>query len=96
MIILERELTNARGKIVQLEELARSLETDKKLLKNNLREYQRELAEKEEQLNEIMGMKIFISFSVNMYVDLEVVDLNKINEREQVSNIGIISSLAIN
>lgn len=66
VIILERELTSAQAKIVQLEELARSLEMDKESLKNNVKEYQRELAEKEEQLNEIMGMRFFFNFQLTV------------------------------
>lgn len=53
--MLEREFSNAKSKIEQLESLVRSLETDKEKLQSTVREQQRTLAEKEEQLNEIMG-----------------------------------------
>lgn len=55
MIILERELSNAQSKIAQLESVIRGLEADKDKLQATVREHQRALAEKEEQLNEIMG-----------------------------------------
>ncbi|CAG9564428.1 unnamed protein product [Danaus chrysippus] len=56
--ILERELLNAKSKIEQLETLVRSLENDKEKLQSTVREQQRTLAEKEEQLNEIMALNL--------------------------------------
>nr|XP_032518685.1 pericentrin-like isoform X4 [Danaus plexippus plexippus] len=56
--MLEREFSNAKSKIEQLESLVRSLETDKEKLQSTVREQQRTLAEKEEQLNEIMALNL--------------------------------------
>ncbi|CAH2230015.1 jg20227 [Pararge aegeria aegeria] len=58
VIILERELSNAQSKIAQLEVLIRGLESDKDELQATVREQQRTLAEKEDQLNEIMALKL--------------------------------------
>ncbi|XP_069361147.1 putative leucine-rich repeat-containing protein DDB_G0290503 isoform X3 [Maniola hyperantus] len=58
VIILERELSNAQSKIAQLESIIRGLESDKEKLQATVREQQRALAEKEEQLNEIMALKL--------------------------------------
>ncbi|XP_045775076.1 pericentrin-like isoform X4 [Maniola jurtina] len=58
VIILERELSNAQSKIAQLESIIRGLESDKDKLQATVREQQRALAEKEEQLNEIMALKL--------------------------------------
>lgn len=55
VIILERELSNAQSRVAQLESLARSLEKDKEELQTSIRDYQRELAEKEDQLQELLG-----------------------------------------
>ncbi|XP_052743408.1 centromere-associated protein E isoform X2 [Bicyclus anynana] len=58
VIILERELSNAQTKIEQLETLVRNLESDKDELQATVRELQRTIAEKEDQLNEIMALKL--------------------------------------
>lgn len=55
MVILERELSSAQTRIAQLEALAQSLERDKDELHAALRDHQRALAERDEQLQEIMG-----------------------------------------
>ncbi|XP_053610633.1 golgin subfamily A member 4-like isoform X4 [Plodia interpunctella] len=58
VIILERELSSAQSRIAQLESLARSLETDKEELQAQVRDQRRELAEKEEQLQELLALKL--------------------------------------
>ncbi|XP_073961481.1 uncharacterized protein isoform X3 [Choristoneura fumiferana] len=58
VIILERELSSAQTRIAQLEALARSLEQDKDDLQAALRDHQRALAERDEQLQEIMALKL--------------------------------------
>ncbi|XP_050347699.1 golgin subfamily A member 4-like isoform X2 [Nymphalis io] len=58
VIILERELSNAQSKIAQLEGVVASLEMDKEKLKSTVKEYERALAEKEEQFNDIMALKL--------------------------------------
>ncbi|XP_063626258.1 golgin subfamily B member 1 [Cydia splendana] len=58
VIILERELSAAQTRIGQLEALAKSLEQDKDELQASLRDHQRALAEREEQLQEIMALKL--------------------------------------
>lgn len=58
VIILERELSTAQSRIAQLESLARSLEKDKEQLHTAIRDHQRALAEKEDQLQELLG-KLF-------------------------------------
>lgn len=55
MVILEKELSSAQTRIAQLEQLARSLEKDKDELQVSLRDHQRALAEKEDQLQELLG-----------------------------------------
>lgn len=55
VIILERELSSAQCRIAQLESLTRSFESDKEDLQNHIRNLQRELAEKDEQLQELLG-----------------------------------------
>lgn len=55
VIILERELSSAQSRIAQLEALVRNLEQDKDELQAALRDYQRTLAEKEDQLQELLG-----------------------------------------
>lgn len=55
MVILERELSSAQTRIAQLEAIARGLEADKDELSAALRDHQRALAEKEEQLQELLG-----------------------------------------
>lgn len=57
MIILEKELSSAQTRIGQLEQLAKSLETDKDELQTTLRNHQRALAEKEDQLQELLGKR---------------------------------------
>ncbi|XP_037301668.1 putative leucine-rich repeat-containing protein DDB_G0290503 isoform X2 [Manduca sexta] len=58
VMILERELSSAQTRIAQLESLARSLEKDKEDLQTSIRDHQRELAEKEEQLQELLALKL--------------------------------------
>ncbi|XP_049876262.1 major antigen-like isoform X4 [Pectinophora gossypiella] len=58
VIILERELSSAQTRIAQLESLARSLETDKEELQTALRDHQRALAEKEDQLQELLALNL--------------------------------------
>ncbi|XP_063536932.1 putative leucine-rich repeat-containing protein DDB_G0290503 [Cydia strobilella] len=58
VIILERELSATQTRIGQLEALAKSLEQDKDELQASLRDHQRALAEREEQLQEIMALKL--------------------------------------
>ncbi|KAM3956972.1 uncharacterized protein ACR2FA_009020 [Aphomia sociella] len=58
VIILERELSATQSRIVQLESLARSLEQDKEELQANIRDQQRALAEKEDQLQELLALKL--------------------------------------
>ncbi|XP_059054140.1 early endosome antigen 1-like [Achroia grisella] len=58
VIILERELSTAQSRIAQLESLARSLESDKEQLQVNVRDHQRALAEKEDQLQELLALKL--------------------------------------
>ena len=55
VIILERELSSAQSRVAQLENLARSLEKDKEELQTTIRDHQRTLAEKEDQLQELLG-----------------------------------------
>lgn len=55
VIILERELSATQSRIGQLKSLARSLEKDKEELQAALRDHQRALAEKEDQLQELLG-----------------------------------------
>ncbi|KAF9413069.1 hypothetical protein HW555_008589 [Spodoptera exigua] len=58
VIILERELSTAQSRIAQLESLARSLEKDKEQLHAAVRDHQRALAEKEDQLQELLALKL--------------------------------------
>ncbi|XP_022822550.1 sporulation-specific protein 15 isoform X2 [Spodoptera litura] len=58
VIILERELSTAQSRIGQLESLARSLEKDKEQLHTAIRDHQRALAEKEDQLQELLALKL--------------------------------------
>ncbi|KOB63343.1 Uncharacterized protein OBRU01_24885, partial [Operophtera brumata] len=58
VVILERELSSAQTRIAQLEQLARSLEKDKDELQASLRDHQRALAEKEDQLQELLALKL--------------------------------------
>ncbi|XP_064073507.1 golgin subfamily B member 1-like [Vanessa tameamea] len=58
VVILERELLNAQSKIAQLEGVVTSLEMDKDKLKSTVKEYERALAEKEDQFNDIMALKL--------------------------------------
>lgn len=58
VIILERELSTAQTRIAQLECIAKSLEKDKEELHTSVRELQRGLAEKEEQLQELLALKL--------------------------------------
>ncbi|XP_035444329.2 pericentrin isoform X4 [Spodoptera frugiperda] len=58
VIILERELSTAQSRIAQLESLARSLEKDKEQLHTAIRDHQRALAEKEDQLQELLALKL--------------------------------------
>ncbi|KAJ8715324.1 hypothetical protein PYW08_005305 [Mythimna loreyi] len=58
VIILERELSTAQSRIAQLESLARSLEKDKEELQITIRDHQRTLAEKENQLQELLELKL--------------------------------------
>ncbi|KAJ8712610.1 hypothetical protein PYW07_005452 [Mythimna separata] len=58
VIILERELSTAQSRIAQLESLARSLEKDKEELQVTIRDHQRTLAEKENQLQELLELKL--------------------------------------
>ncbi|XP_046969688.1 pericentrin-like [Vanessa cardui] len=58
VVILERELLNAQSKIAQLEGIVASLEMDKDKLKSTVKEYERALAEKEDQFNDIMALKL--------------------------------------
>ncbi|XP_047535544.1 golgin subfamily A member 4-like [Vanessa atalanta] len=58
VVILERELLNAQSKIAQLEGIVTSLEMDKDKLKSTVKEYERALAEKEDQFNDIMALKL--------------------------------------
>lgn len=70
VVILERELSSAQTRIAQLEQLARSLETDKDELQASLRDHQRALAEKEDQLQELLGKWKDLNFTLthNMYM----------------------------
>lgn len=52
---LSAELSSAQARIAQLEALARSLESDKDGLLARVRDAQRMLAERDEQLDELMG-----------------------------------------
>ncbi|XP_075979991.1 uncharacterized protein LOC142979119 isoform X2 [Anticarsia gemmatalis] len=58
VIILERELSSAQSRIAQLECLAKSLEKDKEELHASVRDLQRGLAEKEDQLQELLALKL--------------------------------------
>ncbi|XP_060804981.1 golgin subfamily A member 4 [Amyelois transitella] len=58
VIILERELSSAQSRIAQLESLVRGLEADKDELQAAVRDQRRELAEKEDQLQELMALKL--------------------------------------
>ncbi|XP_063829173.1 early endosome antigen 1-like [Ostrinia nubilalis] len=58
VVILERELSSAQTRIAQLEAIARGLEADKDELNSALRDHQRALAEKEEQLQELLALKL--------------------------------------
>ncbi|XP_072945175.1 uncharacterized protein [Epargyreus clarus] len=58
VIILERELSNAQSKIAQLEGLARSLEMDKEQLEAAVRDQEKALVFKEDQLNDLMALKL--------------------------------------
>ncbi|XP_026322755.1 putative leucine-rich repeat-containing protein DDB_G0290503 isoform X2 [Hyposmocoma kahamanoa] len=58
VIILERELSSAQSRIAQLEALVRSLEQDKDELQATLKEHQRTLAEKEDQLQELLALNL--------------------------------------
>ncbi|CAH2984305.1 unnamed protein product [Chilo suppressalis] len=58
VVILERELSAAQSRIAQLESLAKGLEADKDALNATLRDLQRALAEKEEQLQELLALKL--------------------------------------
>ncbi|KAL0822094.1 hypothetical protein ABMA28_005458 [Loxostege sticticalis] len=58
VVILERELSSAQTRIAQLEAIARGLEADKDELSAALRDHQRALAEKEEQLQELLALKL--------------------------------------
>ncbi|XP_063895101.1 centromere-associated protein E [Helicoverpa armigera] len=58
VVILERELSAAQSRIAQLEGLASSLEKDKEELLINIRDHQRALAEKEDQLQELLALKL--------------------------------------
>ncbi|KAJ0174412.1 hypothetical protein K1T71_009520 [Dendrolimus kikuchii] len=58
VIILERELSSAQTRIAQLEALARSLEKDKEEMQTNVRDMQRNVAEKEDQLQELLALKL--------------------------------------
>lgn len=58
VIILERELSSSQSRIAQLEALVRSLEQDKDELQATLKEHQRTLAEKEDQLQELLGKSL--------------------------------------
>lgn len=60
VIILERELSSAQSRIAQLEALARSLEQNKDDLQAALRDHQRTLAEKEDQLQELLGKSMLV------------------------------------
>ncbi|CAB3230377.1 unnamed protein product [Arctia plantaginis] len=58
VIILERELSNAQTRIAKLECLTKSLEKDKEELQTSIRDLQRGLAEKEDQLQELLALKL--------------------------------------
>ncbi|CAK1555491.1 unnamed protein product [Leptosia nina] len=58
VIILERELSSAQARIAQLEDLASHLQSTNEKLQNDLQEYQTLLLDKEEQLNQIMALKL--------------------------------------
>ncbi|VVC89775.1 unnamed protein product [Leptidea sinapis] len=58
VIILERELSNAQSRIVHLEELASRLELENEKLSNEVKEQRSIIADKEEQLNQIMALKL--------------------------------------
>ncbi|GBP22513.1 hypothetical protein EVAR_78691_1 [Eumeta japonica] len=58
VVILERELSDAQTKIAQLETVAKSLETEKDSLQQLVRDSQRQLAERNAQLQELLALKL--------------------------------------
>ncbi|XP_041982534.1 golgin subfamily A member 4-like isoform X2 [Aricia agestis] len=58
VVILEKALSEAQSKIAELEEMAQALESEKEALEATVRDQQRAIADKEEQLNEIMALKL--------------------------------------
>lgn len=75
VIILERELSSAQTRIVQLEQLASGLEKDKDELLVSVRDYQRVLAEKEDQLQELLGetFKMYLNTDFIYMLDLKLI-----------------------
>ncbi|XP_047522150.1 golgin subfamily A member 4 isoform X4 [Pieris napi] len=58
VIILERELSTAQARIAQLEDIASQLQVENEKLQNEKKEHQALLLDKEEQLNQIMALKL--------------------------------------
>ncbi|KAJ2940341.1 hypothetical protein O0L34_g15 [Tuta absoluta] len=77
VVILERELSSAQTRIGQLECLAKSLESDKEELQHLLRDHQRALAEKEDQLQELLALNL----DENMKDDKSEIEKGKVSAR---------------
>ncbi|CAH4029833.1 unnamed protein product [Pieris brassicae] len=58
VIILERELSTAQARIAQLEDIASQLQVENEKLQNEQKEHHALLLDKEEQLNQIMALKL--------------------------------------
>ncbi|XP_022116002.2 A-kinase anchor protein 9 isoform X2 [Pieris rapae] len=58
VIILERELSTAQARIAELEDIASQLQVENEKLQNQQKEHQALLLDKEEQLNQIMALKL--------------------------------------